>query len=295
MANILCYLIKSMDDCNVHVAQKATLYLGTIHDTAIKNLLHKVVLVVGLHGFLRTAELLAMQIQHIKEEGTLYHITIPYTKTGISKSFITCAEVHLLLTKYIKLRPQRMDRFFVQYRNQACTRQKSKILKDIATFFKIPDSEKYTRHALRRTSATLAADKGADPLTLKRLGGWQSSTVASSYINESMINKKAASKRIGSNFNLKNIITKSEALDINVNTPITSKYKNQDDFVDIDLAMILSITQEDQQDILENEFSKDLNLVPEIHRKKCLQPLEVKPNPRKISTVVNTAALIREK
>uniref|UniRef100_A0ABD2W2F2 Uncharacterized protein n=1 Tax=Trichogramma kaykai TaxID=54128 RepID=A0ABD2W2F2_9HYME len=36
MANILCYLIKSMDDCNVHVAQKATLYLGTIHDTAIK-------------------------------------------------------------------------------------------------------------------------------------------------------------------------------------------------------------------------------------------------------------------
>ncbi|CAB0037955.1 unnamed protein product, partial [Trichogramma brassicae] len=82
-----------------------------------------VVLVIGLHGCLRSAELLAMQIQDVKEEGKLYHINVPETKTGISKSFVTSAEVHPLITNYIKLRPKEMDRFFLQFRNETCTRQ----------------------------------------------------------------------------------------------------------------------------------------------------------------------------
>ena len=36
LANAFCYLISSMDDSDVLVAQRATLYLGTIHDTAIR-------------------------------------------------------------------------------------------------------------------------------------------------------------------------------------------------------------------------------------------------------------------
>jgi len=36
LANAFCYLITSMDDNSVYVAQRATLYLGTIHDTAIR-------------------------------------------------------------------------------------------------------------------------------------------------------------------------------------------------------------------------------------------------------------------
>lgn len=36
LANAFCYLIASMDDINVYVAQRATLYLGTIHDTAMR-------------------------------------------------------------------------------------------------------------------------------------------------------------------------------------------------------------------------------------------------------------------
>ncbi|XP_049954031.1 protein unc-79 homolog [Schistocerca serialis cubense] len=39
LANAFCYLISSMDDANVEVAQRATLYLGTLHDTAIKALI----------------------------------------------------------------------------------------------------------------------------------------------------------------------------------------------------------------------------------------------------------------
>uniref|UniRef100_A0AAR5PWG4 Protein unc-79 homolog n=1 Tax=Dendroctonus ponderosae TaxID=77166 RepID=A0AAR5PWG4_DENPD len=39
LANAFCYLISSMDDPNVYVAQRATLYLGTIHDFAIRALI----------------------------------------------------------------------------------------------------------------------------------------------------------------------------------------------------------------------------------------------------------------
>ncbi|KAK9304372.1 hypothetical protein QLX08_004330 [Tetragonisca angustula] len=39
LANAFCYLIASMDDSNVYVAQRSTLYLGTIHDTAIRSLI----------------------------------------------------------------------------------------------------------------------------------------------------------------------------------------------------------------------------------------------------------------
>lgn len=36
LATAFCHLIASMDDINVYVAQRATLYLGTIHDSAIR-------------------------------------------------------------------------------------------------------------------------------------------------------------------------------------------------------------------------------------------------------------------
>lgn len=36
LANVFCHLISSMDDISPYVAQRATLYLGTIHDTALK-------------------------------------------------------------------------------------------------------------------------------------------------------------------------------------------------------------------------------------------------------------------
>ncbi|XP_063832703.1 protein unc-79 homolog [Ostrinia nubilalis] len=39
LATAFCYLISSMDDINVYVAQRATLYIGTVHDNAIDLLL----------------------------------------------------------------------------------------------------------------------------------------------------------------------------------------------------------------------------------------------------------------
>lgn len=39
LATAFCHIIASMDDLSVHVAQRATLYLGTIHDKAVTSLL----------------------------------------------------------------------------------------------------------------------------------------------------------------------------------------------------------------------------------------------------------------
>nr|XP_018900718.1 PREDICTED: protein unc-79 homolog isoform X2 [Bemisia tabaci] len=39
LANAFCYLICSLDDINVYTAQRATLFMGTIHDSAIKSLI----------------------------------------------------------------------------------------------------------------------------------------------------------------------------------------------------------------------------------------------------------------
>ena len=54
----------------------------------------------------------------------------------------------------------------------------------------MPNPKEYTGHSFRRTSATLLADAGADLLTLKRHGGWRSSTAAEGYVQDSITSKR---------------------------------------------------------------------------------------------------------
>ncbi|XP_026331776.1 hemicentin-1-like [Hyposmocoma kahamanoa] len=74
--------------------------------------------------------------------------------------------------------------------------------KEIAKFLNLPDPDLYTGHSFRRTSATLLADSGADLLTLKRHGGWRSSTVAESYVEDSVRNKSNICTQITHAINL---------------------------------------------------------------------------------------------
>lgn len=53
-------------------------------------------------------------------------------------------------------------------------------------------------HSFRRTSTSLLADTGADMLAIKRHGGWKSSTVAESYIDNSLKYKRDTENRIKS-------------------------------------------------------------------------------------------------
>lgn len=67
----------------------------------------------------------------------------------------------------------------------------------VVEYLQLPDVESYTGHCFRRSSAALLADSSADITTLKRHGGWSSSSVAKAYIEESIENKiKIATKII---------------------------------------------------------------------------------------------------
>lgn len=69
-------------------------------------------------------------------------------------------------------------------------------LLNIADFLKLPDAINYTGHSFRRSSATFLTNKGVDVVGLKRHGGWKSSTVAESYVEDSIQNKKEFAQKI---------------------------------------------------------------------------------------------------
>lgn len=104
----------------------------------------QVLLAMGIFGCLRKKELVDLTVDNVKEEGSLYHITIPDTKPGRSKSFVTAEDVKPIIEKYMKLRPTNMDskRFFLQYNNSHCTRQVIFICIFIFIIFKLVNAIK---------------------------------------------------------------------------------------------------------------------------------------------------------
>lgn len=115
--------------------------------------------------------------------------------------------------KYANLRPIYVNHktFFINYRKGKCSNQVvgvhtfANVPSIIAKYLNLPNTSSYTGHCFRRTSASLLADAGADILTLKRHGGWRSSTVAENYVEDSLSNKLSiADKILNSNNNSKN-------------------------------------------------------------------------------------------
>lgn len=104
----------------------------------------------------------------------------------------------------MSLRPKNAstDRFFIKYLKGKCFNQNVGINKIgqtpsmIASFLNLSDPKCYTGHCFRRTSATFLADAGGDLTTIKRHGGWKSSSVAEGYIEDSISNKIKVSEKI---------------------------------------------------------------------------------------------------
>lgn len=106
--------------------------------------------------------------------------------------------------KYAALRPLQTNhrRFFIYFKAGKCSVQPvgkntlGKIPNLIANFLKLPNPELYTGHCMRRSSASLLADAGADITTIKRHGGWKSTAVAEGYVENSVENKKNIANQI---------------------------------------------------------------------------------------------------
>lgn len=181
-------------------------------------------MVIGISGACRCEEMVKMVVDDIQDLGSAIHIRIPNNKTRKPRSFTIVGEQYLSIYKnYASLRPEGMreKRFFLKFVNGRCCRMVmgihkiSAVPKEAAVFLKLPGAIEYTGHCLRRTSATLLVDAGADITCLKRHGGWKSSTVAEGYIDESMTNKKDIAKKILQPNNNKSITN-------NLNTAINS-------------------------------------------------------------------------
>ncbi|KAJ8910394.1 hypothetical protein NQ315_000498 [Exocentrus adspersus] len=141
----------------------------------------KVVLIFGLNGACRRAELSSLTVKDIEDTDKILVITLHDTKTKKKRVFIVGSECngYEIYHKYLRLRPKHVkhNRFFIYY-NHVGINSFAKIPQKVAEYLKLPDASSYTGHYLRRTSATFLADSGADIQTPKRHGGWQSTSVA---------------------------------------------------------------------------------------------------------------------
>ncbi|XP_031348761.1 uncharacterized protein LOC116174872 [Photinus pyralis] len=167
----------------------------------------KVALILGVAGACRREELTKMTVNDIQGEDTFLLVTIPDSKTHVPRTFsVTEGKenwIHLY-QKYKALRPQnaQTSRLFLNYKMGKCTVQPvgintfGAIPKKIASYLKLPNASSFTGHCFRRTSATLLANAGADLLSLKRHGGWRSSTVAEGYVDGSLQGKLEVCNKI---------------------------------------------------------------------------------------------------
>jgi hypothetical protein len=155
-------------------------------------------------GGCRCDEITSLTMADIEDLGTLILIKLQDTKHYKSRSFIIMEKFYLeICRKYISIRKDiNISRFLLNYHDGKCANMvmgKHKIAsapREIASFLKLPNSNEYTGHCLRRTSATLFLDNGGDISALQRHGSWHSTPVAESYIEDSTENREQTAVQI---------------------------------------------------------------------------------------------------
>ena len=161
-------------------------------------------LIFGIAGALRREEFVNLKVTDVIIREDLLYIEIPNTKNKVPRCFVISGSLFDICYQYIQARPQisLSERFFLKYFKGKCQNSPIGINKfgampkEVALYLNLPDAEKYTVNNFRRTSATLLVDAGADITTLKRHGGWRSSTVAEGYVADSLNNKKRICEQI---------------------------------------------------------------------------------------------------
>lgn len=130
-------------------------------------------------------------------------VNIPETKTGIPRSFAVSNPQWIdKLKKYNIVRKTNDQRFFLTYFKGKCINNPvgintiGKIPMKIAEFLRLEEPWTFTGHSFRRSSATLLANRGVGLVGIKQLGGWKSSAVCESYIQDSVRNKIELSRKI---------------------------------------------------------------------------------------------------
>lgn len=164
---------------------------------------------MGIAGACRGQELCEMKLMDVKEINEIIIVTIPDSKNGMPRTFtITASKGNnycylQIVKKYINIRSKIANvRFFMRYHGGRCYNQPvgkntiAEIPCKIAKYLNLDNPKLYTGHSFRRTSTTLLANTGVEVLTLKRHGGWKSSSIAETYVADSIANKKAIANKV---------------------------------------------------------------------------------------------------
>ncbi|KAI8433702.1 hypothetical protein MSG28_015697 [Choristoneura fumiferana] len=216
-SNLTAFLKRQSDGfkskkSNVLTSENITQFLNEAPDD--RYLATKIALILGVNGACRSTELYNLTKNDVTYHDDVILVKLRDTKTKIDRMFVIKNEYISIMEKYRALRPASAtsDKFFLQFRNGKCFNQVigrhkiSTFPKKVAIFLNLANTEMYTGHCFRRTSATLLADAGANLLTMKRHGGWKSEKVVEGYIAESVTNKShindAINKRINYSTNV---------------------------------------------------------------------------------------------
>ncbi|KAJ3657858.1 hypothetical protein Zmor_009634 [Zophobas morio] len=162
-------------------------------------LLMKALLVIGISGACRRGELCKMLVDDVVFKDDIVMVCIPETKTYVKREFfISKGDWIKVIDQFLKIRllvKGNNKRLFLTYRDGKCINSPvgintiGRVPSLIAGYLKLQNPQNYSGHCFRRSSATLLANKGSDFLSIKRHGGWKSSSVAEGYIQDSEKNK----------------------------------------------------------------------------------------------------------
>lgn len=192
---------------NVLTSEEVTKFMCEARDQ--QWLLTNVGLSFGIYRACRKDDLINLKVSDVHDSGKFLTVFLKGGKTPKERSFTITNEDSPfnscdLFRKYKALRPPHMvsDRLFVGYRNGKCVAQNvgchavASVPRMVAKYLNLENADSYTGHSLRRSSTTMLVEGGADLLTLKRHGGWQSSTVAEGYIIDSISRKVEVSRKL---------------------------------------------------------------------------------------------------
>lgn len=168
----------------------------------------QIALVFGIYGACRPDDLVRLRNSDIqKHSDQVMLVNVMKNPKVVERSFVIQDKYIKLVEKYQAVRPPRMERFFVYYRNGKCKKQyigKNTISffpKKIAVFLNLPNAQLYSGHCFKHAAALNLSQSCPNPLIVKQSRSWRKNAEAAEYLEESgiMASKKSYTRPLWSN------------------------------------------------------------------------------------------------
>ncbi|CAH2009888.1 unnamed protein product [Acanthoscelides obtectus] len=156
----------------------------------------KVVVVFGIARACRICEISQVTLDDIEDLGTLLIVKFEETKNYVKRKCVVTEKKIKFYRIYVALR-QAAPAGAAKCNNQVVGKnQFYKVPESLANFLQLENANSYIGHSFRRSSATLLVETGGDLMTLKKHGGWKSSTVAEGHVDKSVAHRTEIANKV---------------------------------------------------------------------------------------------------